>query len=1657
MNPEAPWLDAPAVDNAEPWNSSPIVDTSSEPWKSSPEVPADEAIILDAAEQAAKFVYKSGQIGVQGTVPLLPDITQDINNQPFLGPQIVTGSGANLTAWEALNQPVLENALPRPQGDEYAGIRKLEDIVEGAVTPFNAGLAAILPGLGGISSTAAKVVSAGFAAQMGKHLVDTAPDTVKAIQEGDLTKAGEGLVDLGTTALMTVGAASHGLGYTRVAGGRPPTLSQPTLDTISKRIADPNAPITAVEADALANAPYEASDNLARLKRAQVVPPVPVEPPPSDSVTAAPEPKPPETPPAPSGGESLPTGAGDTTSAEGGTPEAVTPARVNPLDQLRELEKDAEPAPIESSKPANPEAEKMVSDLDKVGRVNRDKTAAIASELKYYSEEERSRLQEHLGTKDAEPDTLAQAISGRPKLKEKTTVSEYVDEPGGAEGRGHPTADVAKEAFGEDYTGGPGAMGPREAAAMEAAQKERNTGLKRAVVDTERLTRDAEPIPTPERQHEEGVVQAAEDKVDADPSAAPSLVARIVDGGEKAITEHDAAVLLVERQRLMNQRATLEENLADPETSLADKAAAKDELEKIEPQMERLDQAQRAAGTTWGRLGHMYQRMIRDDFTLEGMERQERAAKQRPLTEDERAKIKEQFDKISERQKQLDAAEKQAADERVDSGVTATIEATINELGKEYLEKPKFGQQVLDIAQGIVERWKTEANVARKSLRERLSRASSGVDPTIVLDVAKIMRSHIGEVGLKLGEVSARLLDEFGENVRPYLNKAWEKAKKFIEDEKAPRQVKEAAKSGAATKIKGTADLKARAKAEAVAGDPLSKETVGLVVRSLIKQGVHGEDALMKGAHEALKEAYPDITERDVRRAYSDYGKVKFPSKEAVATEMRELTTLVRLQESIDRATKDSLDPLHTGLQRDKATQLVREKTKQLNELLKKRQGPPSPEKLASREEAKQTALKNRIEDLDKQLRTGEKSPKSEPSPDSPETEQLKAERDAMVEKLKEIVDAANPGKTAAEKQVDQLEKARSRLDEVLSGKRPPNAPKDWTPLSDAAEGLKGEIQAMHELAAQMKRDAKPPTDAAARAENLKIKALEDSIKNYEEKLAISDFSTKGKKASLPDTKKAADLRAIRDARAAAYDAANKAGKPVRTAEEIYNSARLKAINKRIAELQDKISRGDFSKTVRPPTPKLNPEVQKAKLELEQERLKFRRGVKQSELARRGRVEKLMDGLAKWNRAFILSGIHTLAKLSSAAAEIVGLAPIEEAVGGVISKAIPSVSGKAPRHGGFSPRAEINAVVGTWKNLFRDAASNFKTGHTDIDLLYGKPDLVPRELKDYIGNIHAALKSPAKRNEFIRSFEKRAEHAARNGADLTDPLVQTRLSMEAYRDANKSIFREDNIVVDVFNRGMSALRKTNPVTGRPSVRGKAAETLVKIALPIVRIPTNIVSRTLEYSLGSVSGSARLARAMTKGIENLHPDEADAILRNLKRGSVGAALLAYGYFNPDSIGGYYQEGEKRKPGDVKAGELTINGISVPKYLIHNPVLEQLQIGATVRRVADSKLRKKDQDKQGITTGIMAASVGVLEEAPFVNETFHISKFRSPHERFEVAGDFAKNVIPQGVQQVASMTDKDSRGETVSRKPRNIGESIKTGIPILRKTVPIKPNR
>ena len=198
----------------------------------------------------------------------------------------------------------------------------------------------------------------------------------------------------------------------------------------------------------------------------------------------------------------------------------------------------------------------------------------------------------------------------------------------------------------------------------------------------------------------------------------------------------------------------------------------------------------------------------------------------------------------------------------------------------------------------------------------------------------------------------------------------------------------------------------------------------------------------------------------------------------------------------------------------------------------------------------------------------------------------------------------------------------------------------------------------------------------------------------------------------------------------------------------------------------------------------------------------------------------------------------------------------------------------------------------------------------------------------------------------------------------------------------------------------------------------------------------------------------LARTWHYGMDKMmekNPEHAEDVMRQLKKGSIGTAFMLMGFYNPQFAGGFYQKNDKRKKGDAKVGQLKIGDWDVPKWMSHVPLFEALQIGSTLRRVSDAK-------GNDAVDAALAASVGILDSVPFLNEASRLGSLHDPHGPAAFVGDQIKSiVIPASVGYVARQGDTDASGETRKVQTNSLWERLMSEIPGMRNKLKTKQQR
>lgn len=725
-----------------------------------------------------------------------------------------------------------------------------------------------------------------------------------------------------------------------------------------------------------------------------------------------------------------------------------------------------------------------------------------------------------------------------------------------------------------------------------------------------------------------------------------------------------------------------------------------------------------------------------------------------------------------------------------------------------------------------------------------------------------------------------------------------------------------------------------------------------------------------------------------------------------------------------------------------------------LGEILDKARARMEDASLEAAINAKKERLQARITELEKKIAKGDTSttPEKMSRPSIREIEELQQRRDSLNNEL----EAMRVNETKIKDLTEAIKEKERKISEGDLSTKPLAANR---PSMPAVEKLKQERDALNKALAKTRQDEAKPDEAAIQAKKLDV--LKNLISEKRAMLESGNIEPNRPPLNRPLPKELEvakqELETLNKQIADIREPVPIIGGERLTKEQI----RLRAFKTRTAnKTEEYINRteGEYYEPKPKPEPlKLDEEALRLKAENERAKIDFQTALIKDRLEQRSLPEKAQDTLVRWRRGFLLSGPVTLAKLTGAAALRFATTPIEELAGAAIGRVVPGLMERAPRHGGgLNVRAEAEAITSIFTKGIKDAGQKLKTAKTDLDVLFGKgasgrvrpSDVIPQSLIDFFGNVHAALKAPVMRSEFERSMVKRMEFAIRNGVDVTDPMVQTQIATAAYKDGNRAIFMQDNILSKTFNTAVSAAENLT-IGGERSKAGKVIATTARLLLPIVKVPSNIVAEAAEYSVGSVTGSVELAKAYRAGIENLRPEQADNIARQLKKGSLGAAALLIGYYNRDNFGGFYQQGEKRDKKDVAPGAARIADQDIGRSLIHSSLMETIQLGATIGRIEDEKVKGKGTP---LYEAIGLSALGLAEELPFVRTPIELAKLFDKNERPTAMGELVKGfVVPQAVSSTAQFLDKDAQGNPIRRKPKGVLEHIETGIPGLRETV------
>ncbi len=646
-------------------------------------------------------------------------------------------------------------------------------------------------------------------------------------------------------------------------------------------------------------------------------------------------------------------------------------------------------------------------------------------------------------------------------------------------------------------------------------------------------------------------------------------------------------------------------------------------------------------------------------------------------------------------------------------------------------------------------------------------------------------------------------------------------------------------------------------------------------------------------------------------------------------------------------------------------------------------------------------------------------------------------------------------------------EKRKLDLQNALAGMEAAKPPGRIANDSPEAKSMREEIKGLERAL----REQKAPEAA--------MRSIEKRIADMREKIDTNDLSGP-KKSSRVETPEMKSRQEYLDLLEQIHD------KMLEADGTLANDRFRTRLEARTARMDEHQAAG-FPKQAKKEPLKLDPASEAAQAKFAERKKAYETLKLKDELANRAGWEKGFDAAAGINRAFKLSRLMTDAKIILYSLFKLGAVPIQEATGAGVAKLMPELSNRANIEGGGSLASIGSFYRGFFGQGMKDAAraaspiahiltrgrygdieaySPLKAIHED------QPHLPPRWW-DIPQITHEVLKSPLLRAGYEMSKTKIAENNARTGRSMT----QAEINNLAYEQAKRGILMGDNRFASSINRGLKSLEEPHKVTKKEKFIYKGAATLFRFMLTFNKVASNHFVELFNTTAGAGVGVARagaaqfrdavakrdwinsgstnkqrVANLLAEGLQELHEDDANSIIRQIKTGSIGAAMLTFGMLAPHLFGGMNPH-KKRKDGEPGFGEIEINGVRLPKVITMAAApLLAAQIGATITQTADSKLRKHDKETQGIGMGLVAGALGVAESGPVVNEAAHFSDLMGENGREKWLGNWIKgNFIPGGLDEFAQAIDREA-GVPVKRSAKGVWQQIQSALPVYREELP-----
>lgn len=242
-------------------------------------------------------------------------------------------------------------------------------------------------------------------------------------------------------------------------------------------------------------------------------------------------------------------------------------------------------------------------------------------------------------------------------------------------------------------------------------------------------------------------------------------LAAVLEVQPRTISDEEHAGMVLREAQLQNQ---LEKTEKDAMKAFSEGNEAKGEelvqsAKDIETKIETLTRASDLVGTELGRALNIRKLQLRRDYSLARMVVRREMANQGKLSEEQRAETEQFQKKIAALEAELNEAKTRLSEEQAGKPTRER---------KAKPPKPREPGKVMAFLS-------KQAAEARMRLKERLNNVNSGVDPTIIADLAIVGAEYVAKGVRDFSKWSAAMVKEFGDRLTPFLGEIYDRAKEI--------------------------------------------------------------------------------------------------------------------------------------------------------------------------------------------------------------------------------------------------------------------------------------------------------------------------------------------------------------------------------------------------------------------------------------------------------------------------------------------------------------------------------------------------------------------------------------------------------------------------------------------------------------------------------------------------------------------------------------------------------------------------------------------------------------------------------------------------------------------------------------------------------------